>query len=128
MKNSREGKGNGIPFITPSHEFSGRSNNFIHIRRTGITYFCAPHNYTLTRLSVNAHSVHICLYNMQEHIRVRLLMRPLVLGIPAPLYVCLRTIADQIVFLAILQVTVESFMIFGSCGLVTVIGHHRNRI
>ena len=72
-------KGNGIPLISPAHELGGSRNDFIHIRRAGVTDFCAPDNDALTGLSVDAHAVRIGPNDMEEHIRVRLLVGPLVL-------------------------------------------------
>ena len=65
---------------------------------------------------------------MQEHIRIGLLVSSLILGVAASLDVCLRAVADQVVFLAVLQIFEESVIVLGPCRLVAVIGYNSDRV
>ena len=50
-------------------------------------------------------------------------MRAFIFCITASLHIRLRTVADQIMLLAVLQVFVKPLIILCSCRLVTVIGN-----
>jgi hypothetical protein len=59
---------------------------------------------------------------VHELIGVGLLVRSLVLGVTGALHVGLGAVADQIILLAVLDVSLETLVVLGAAGLVAVIG------
>ena len=117
---SGQGEGHGIVAVLGVHELGGQRDDLIHIRRAGVTDFSAADNDALGGGAVDVHAVHICVYDVEELIGVRLHVRSLILGVTGTLDVGLCTVADQIVFLAVFDVFLKSLMVFGATGRVTV--------
>ena len=124
----RKREGDSVSFIAPSHKFSWSRDDLIYVRCAGVTDLGAADDNTLARFAVYSDTVHICLDHMQEHIRIRLLMSTFIFGISASFYIRLCTVTNQIIFLAILQVFVESLMIMGACGLIAVIRYNSDSV
>ena len=59
---------------------------------------------------------------MDKGVRVGLHVGAFVFGITGAFYVCLGTVADQVIFLAVFNVVQQPFVVLCTAGLVTVIG------
>ena len=121
-------EGDRIALVAPAHELGGVRDDLIDVRCAGVADLGAAYDDALAGLAVDADSVDVCLDDMQEHIRIGLLVRSLILGVAASLDVCLCAVADQVILLAILEIFNKSVIVFGSGRLVAVIGSDCDRV
>ena len=117
-----QGEGNGVLGVFAVHELGGVDDDLVHIGSVGVADLGAPDDDALGGGAVDVHAVHVSGNDVHELIGVGLLVRSLVLGVTGALHVGLGAVADQIILLAVLDVSLETLVVLGAAGLVAVIG------
>ena len=118
----------GIVGIVRAHELRRQSNNLVDIGSAGVADLRAAHDNALAGLAVHADTVHIRLDDVEELVGVGLHVGAFILGVTGALHVRLRTVADEVVFLAVGNVLEEALVVLRAAGRVAVKGHGIERV
>ncbi len=121
-------KRHGIVGVVLAHELRRVHDDLVDIGSVGVADLRAAHDDALAGLAVDADAVDVRLNDMNEGIGVWLHMGALILGVAGTLDVGLRTVADKVVLLAVLDVLEQTGVVLGAAGLVAVIGHGIQRV
>ena len=119
---SGQSKGNRIVTVLGIHKLGGQSNDLVHVRSAGVADLRTADNDALGGSAVDVQTVYIGINDVEELVGVGLHVCSLVLGVTGTLNVGLCAVADQILLLAVLDVLLETGMILGAAGLITVVG------
>ncbi len=123
-----QSESNSVLSVLGIHELGGVDNDLVNVRSVGVADLSTADNDALGGGAVDIHAVYIGINDVEELVGIGLHMSSLVLGVTGTLHIGLCAVADQILLLAVLDVLLETGMILGAAGLVTVVGDGKQSI